>query len=203
MSFLILRGLALVNASKGHTDENDGGIISSISVNADFQNISSYIVPDVSNSLFAKDSYRIHIEDALMDTGSYIFHEETNDDARSSAGHEQGLSLLLPVTFSFDFNQVSKNTVLTERMIAVNMEPVSVMISEEDLQLVRGIAQRWSLGPVGKPPKYEVSFVSSRLGIGLQKVGNMVVVDAVHDQTIEIGDSLIAINESPISMVWR
>ena len=197
---LILRGLALVNASKGHTDENDGGIISSISVNADFQNISSYIVPDVSNSLFAKDSYRIHIEDALMDTGSYIFHEETNDDARSSAGHEQGLSLLLPVTFSFDFNQVSKNTVLTERMIAVNMEPVSVMISEEDLQLVRGIAQRWSLGPVGKPPKYEVSFVSSRLGIGLQKVGNMVVVDAVHDQTIEIGDSLIAINGTDLNL---
>ena len=195
---LILRGLALVNASLGVSSEQetqaDTGNISLVTVNGDFQNISSYIRPDVADVLFAKDSYRMHIEDVLSETSPYIFLEDSEGDGNV----DEPVALLLPVTMGVEFEQRSRDSIVYQRSVALNMDPVSLMISAEDLQLIRLLAKKWSSAPTSRPGRrgktYDVVFRSQRLGIGLRKLGAKIIVDAIHEQPIGIGDSLVGIN---------
>ncbi|KAL7566351.1 hypothetical protein ACA910_013669 [Epithemia clementina (nom. ined.)] len=196
---LILRGLALVNASLSDlieegTHETGREKVAHVTINGDFQNISSYIRPDVSDVLFAKDSYRMHIEDVLIETSPYMFLEDSEGDANT----DEPISLLLPVTMGVEFEQRSKDSTVFQRSVALNMEPVSLMISAEDLQLIRLLTKKWSSSPSSRRERgqntYEVVFHAQRLGMGLRKVGASVIVDAIHEQPIGIGDSLVAIN---------
>lgn len=197
---LILRGLALVNARLADKLENEdvapgnSGKISLVAVSGDFQGISSYIIPDVADILYANDSYRMHIEDVLLETAPYLFLEDIDSTVNQE---EPGISLLLPVTVAVEFEQKSKDSVLCQRSVALNMDPVSLMINAEDLQLIRLLSKKWASrkGRGALPGKsiYNVVFHSQRLGLGLRKVGATIIVDAIHEQAIGIGDSLIAI----------
>jgi hypothetical protein len=215
---LVLRGLAIVNGSYGKRVEPEEGCSERIdgiasTVNADFQNISSYILPDVSDMVYLQHRHSELVGDILPDVilkGN--FHDDAvdaTDDADSDLHMDQpddnGVALLLPVTVGIEFEQIARTGCPTNRSVAINMEPLSLMISAEDLQLITVLNKKWRphrSDPISnKEFTYELDFHSDTLGLGLRQEEKRIVVDATREESMETGDFLISINGSVLEDV--
>ena len=72
-----------------------------------------------------------------------IRHTQNADDGNS--GDEQlGVALIQPVTAGVEFCQIKRDRFPTLESFSVNMEPVSTILSFEDLSLIESILERWS-----------------------------------------------------------
>lgn len=131
---LVLRGLAVVNASKEDEADNLARIRSVTSIDANFHHMESYINPNVDSAL-----------------GPSRHSTTKNSDAASQnvkgegKGQELGIALIEPVTASFDFCQIDQVLHPTSRTVYLTMEPVSTTLSFEDIGLLDVVLKRWSL----------------------------------------------------------
>jgi hypothetical protein len=195
--------LSIANASfqpfKDQSDDGNGG---TFTFNADFQDVSSYMNPDIATVVGIKRPH-IGFMDGLLPHDLFerlaqtYFAEVTEEDL--------GVPLLLPLTFSVEFEQKTVTTEPTSRSIAISVDPVSVLLSYEDVKLLRAVVGSWTKTknvhvPIERKHVcfYDVTFVSERLGLGLRKENDRVVVDNVADsknhESIHTGDALFAIN---------
>lgn len=119
-----------------------------------------------------------------------------------------GVALIQPVTTGIEYTQTERDLFPTRRSLLVNIDPVSTMLSFEDLQLVEVVLNRWSSGRsknpddptnpsefLPKPEKmgeekesaeedaiqFEVVFNTKRLGLGLRTEGSQVVVTSIQN----------------------
>ena len=156
-------------------------------VNADLQNIASSIVPDVSEYTASESN-------------------ESMAGIEGPCGPDNdvhGVPLLLPLTIGVDFEQTSSHDSPRQRVVAVSIEPLSVMISPEDLRLLVVVARRLRSTSRTKKGRtavrmIDVSFNTTRLGLGLRKETMGIVVDATEHESIAVGDLLYAINGDEI-----
>lgn len=201
-----LLSLALVNASyqqssaSGATKDQDGAVIQ---VNADFQNISSHIHPDVSDFLVL---HRRGGED-LASVSPLEINRYAESDSPGE-GNDPGIPLLLPLTIGIEFEQVGRFQSPTRRSLFVNMDPLSILVSFEDLQLIKAVmnklpSKQSSQKTGTRTNLYDVVFHSKKLGLALRKESDAIVVDNVtesaHQESIQAGDAIHAINGIVVS----
>ncbi|GAX25821.1 hypothetical protein FisN_17Lh220 [Fistulifera solaris] len=200
---LVLRGLAIANGAF-RTNVHDGDDASGTSgrttkINADLQNISSYIHADVSDILTPK----IHHLRIIEDTCS------TDTDIESPVYTTESfyIPLLLPLTIGMEFEQFQSPRYGVKRAVSVNVEPLSIVIGSDDLSLVRSVVHKWSRSSnIEKRTEelvdiFDVVFETERLGLGLRNEGGLVFVDSVKPATeckgIRVGDVIQGINGKP------
>jgi hypothetical protein len=176
-------------------------LTASVDVLAEFQNISSYVNPDIAEVI----SLRLEHADVLKGfkkelVDAILYHEHDRIDQR--------IPLLLPLTVGVDYRQRSFLHSQGSRSLCVNIDSLSMMLSTEDIALVQTIVQKW---PTQTPQRdgaaqsyaFDVEFESDKLGLGLRKDGRHIVVDHVGtiaaEKYIECGDILHAINGDIIS----
>jgi hypothetical protein len=133
-----------------------------------------------------------------------------------------GVALIQPVTTGIEYLQMDRELYPTRRSFVINVEPVSTMLSFEDLQLVEVVLSRWSTKGDKKsvglsntaeqakshPPstdsikRYELLFNEARLGLGLKTEGDKIVVSSLQNNSfsgqIHQGDSLISIDRRAV-----
>lgn len=176
--------------------------LSTLTVNADFQDVSSNMNPDIADIVGIRRHHvdiieHIHSEDLII---------QANACLDEGAADNLGVPLILPLTFSLEFEQTSASRRKPKkRSLTVCVDPLSIMLSNEDLLLVKAVTEAWtttakaSIPPRGmRPCLFDVVFPSKRLGLGLRKDGGRIVVDNIADsakrESISTGDSLFAIN---------
>ena len=125
-------------------------------------------------------------------------------------GGSHGVALIQPVTLGLEYGETKRDLFPTKRLLFVNIEPVSTMLSFEDLQLVEAVMKRWSSArstessdkeednqsstiPGPQPfntrnysrmeddQVYDVVFYSDRLGLGLRMDGSKIVVNGIQN----------------------
>lgn len=171
------------------------------SLDAQLHGLETYINPDVDEALRFS---RRHV-DMIGENFSSAFSSVV-DLEPSNVDDLLGVALIQPVTTGIEYTQVERELFPTKRSIIINVEPVSTMLSFEDLQLVEVVLNRWSTrketkanAPVLKSRHYrqdqtllqleegtqlktqelEVVFHSVRLGLGLKTDQDRVVVTYV------------------------
>lgn len=171
----------------------------------DFQDVSSHMNPDISDVACIRSE---HIPSLVGILSSDAI--ELLDQKFEPSSDDLSTPLLLPLTLSIEYEQETKSQEPMLRSLAVSVDPISVLFSNDDLNLVRAIIDGWTL--TAKKEKtldiegrhfYEVTFTSERLGLGLRKEAGQIIVDNVvelkHHDSIQTGDSLFAVNGHVIS----
>jgi hypothetical protein len=188
--------LAVVNASFTEDSSGSSGSDSSdvkrvFTLDANLNSMESFINPDVSVALGLKP------DGAVMSCAS-----------DSSA---LGVALIQPVTAGIEFRQISKERFPTIRSMNLSMESVSTMLSFEDLGLINQVIERWSpeRGSRNFKPevsqektiKFDVVVQTARLGLGLKKSGDVIIVDRVEASSTDVrnGDRLLKVDEVDVS----
>lgn len=167
-----------------------------VTLDANLHSLESYINPDV-KALLGKSAEAAEMTNA-------------RESAQEGDDHALGVALIEPVTVGVQCSQSSKDRMPTMRSMSLDVESVSTMISFEDLTLIDAVVGRWSAG-AGPPESaatddfvtYDITFVTSRLGLLLKYFDGSVVVDAMEGTATSLpvcrGDVLIAINGVPVA----
>lgn len=190
------------------------------SLNAQLYSMESYINPDVDEAL----GFKMRHVQMVGETHALVFPVLLDESLNRSSHTEDtlGVALIQPVTTGVEYSELRHELFPTKRSLYINVEPVSTMVSFEDLRLIETIANRWSskrqntdkikATPVtslhGTPvdnlesrgaekETYDIEFSSERLGLGLKaEAGQIVVIDthnSEYSKEIGIGDTLVAI----------
>lgn len=179
------------------------GAVSGTKINADFQNISSYINADVGAIVTPRLRH-------LPLLGVRFAREDMFDDqnpAGDGSSDDLNVPLLLPLTMGVEFEQTSRQDSST-RSISVNIDPLSILLGSQDLQLVKSVIQKWSSKAkrgrsLLQDTHYDAVFRSDRLGLGLRKDGGVIYVDSVKEpastEGVKVGDSVFAINDALVT----
>ncbi len=145
----IRASLAVVNAGfLSHTTSQSNTLVelplarNITTVDAQLHRLESYINPDVSNVLGLQQR---HVK-VLASTISAVPLSVSDDDFVDVGEHDNvlGVALIQPVTVGVEFSRDKRTFFPTTRFVAVNMEPVSTMLSFEDMQLIEIVLRRWS-----------------------------------------------------------
>ena len=207
--------LAVVNASfvKRVSVESGGGARASVeneaaqrfvAVDAQLHRMESYINPDVDNALRFK---RRHAE-LVGSSFSPTDYRNSGDGEEGIPSDTLGVALIQPVTTGIEYSEIRRDLFPTQRSLFVNMEPVSTMLSFEDLQLIEAVLKRWSSrrtaqssrgveldsappgaeiskeirqDPSPRKKTYNVVFTTKRLGLALKLENGEVVVQGVEN----------------------
>ena len=180
--------------------------IYSLTLNMDFQDVSSHMNPDISEIICIRPQHIAFLVGIMPSSDIELL----NETLLESGNDEYSTPLLLPLTLSVEFEQETKSQEPIQRSLAMTVDPISILFSNEDLKLVRAIVDGWTLAArndrlpdINARHLYEVTFTSERLGLGLRKEAGRIIVDNIaelnnHD-SIQTGDSLFAINGNAIS----
>jgi hypothetical protein len=203
LTVYIHSSLSIANASlrplKGDFESGKG---LAISFNADFQDVSSHMIPDIAKIVGIKFQHIVFLNDLLPSLLLERIKSKLNDD---SPDEELGVPLLLPLTFGVEYEQEEVASEPTSRSIAISVDPLSLFLSRDDVRLLSAVVHSWTSRKKlsekrnDKPRlMYDVSFSSEKLGLGLRKEYGCVIVDNVADSRnhhiIHTGDVLFAIN---------
>jgi hypothetical protein len=138
----------------------------------------------------------------------HVFDEYSQSDLPLS---EVAVPLLLPLTIGFEAEQVKRINYPIFRSVTVNMEHLSVVFCYDDVVFLQSLATKLSSNeayhrtrnPKMIPSLYTVVFYSTRLGLGLRKDGELIIVDSISSPeeeagAIQKGDTLYSINDDVI-----
>ena len=199
------------------TDNRDYVDVQQIaSINMDIHGLETYINPDVNKALRYSQRHSEMIGYEYFRSLIPISHHEGIDTL--------GVALIQPVTMGIEYNQTERYFFPTRRSLNVIIDPVSTMLSFEDLQLIEVVLNRWFSGrsktlgnPISHPElvrtsgttalekelkeigstQYEVIFSAKLLGLGLKAEGDQTVVNSTQNPNVKTGDILMSIaNES-------
>ena len=193
-------------------------------VDAQLHSMESYINPDVDDALRFKRRHAEMVGDAVSTSSPAFQYEDTEESERHSSD-ALGVALIQPVTTGIEYSEMRRDLFATKRSLFVNMEPVSTMLSFEDLELIEAVLKRWSSERSGSTPseddrevsgtpkfegsvkrsmapafesrEYEVVFHSARLGLGLKMESGRIIVDSVQNSDY---DELIAVGDTMVSI---
>lgn len=178
-----------------------------LQLHADFQNILSYIHPDAESIIGLQrrhvDLLREKVHDRFL-----LSLEEWDTSVPSDTRLEHGIPLLLPLTVGIEFEKKTYDRQPAEKRLVVNVDSLSMVVSSEDVRLVNSILGKLTKKKNGKSNGgrmfvFDVKFDTERLGLGLRKDGNRIVVDhvgvAAREMSIESGDIVHSINGSIVS----
>ena len=192
------------------------------SVGAQLHGLETYINPDVSAALRFRQR---HSE--MLGTRHLSSLNLRTEDETEEKGDNLGVALIQPVTIGIEYIKSERDLFPTRRSLQINIDPVSTMLSFEDLQLVEIVFKRWSSDKSNtfsnatnsegvssrsesskekereSRVQFEVVFNTPRLGLGLRTEGSDVIVNAIqnpaYNHTIEQGDILVFIGDKNVS----
>ena len=168
--------------------------------------MSSHMIPDIAKIVGIQRQHIVFMKKILPS----CFLEQSFSTCDEGAFEELVTPLLLPLTFSIEYEQETAHSEPISRSVAISVDPLSVFLSHEDVNLLRAVVFSWSSQKKSEEEKifhsrismYDVSFNTERLGLGLRKENGRVVVDNVADarnnDIIQTGDYLFAINDVEI-----
>ena len=193
-------------------------------VDAQLHSMESYINPDVDDALRFKRRHAEMVGDAVSTSSPAFQYEDTEENERHSSD-ALGVALIQPVTTGIEYSEMRRDLFPTKRSLFVNMEPVSTMLSFEDLELIEAVLKRWSsersgstssghdrevsrtpkfegsdkrsMAPAFESREYEVVFHSARLGLGLKMDSGRIIVDSVQNSDY---NELIAVGDTMVSI---
>ena len=171
----------------------------------DFQDVSSHMNPDISDVVCIRSEH-IPLLDGILSSNAM----ELLDQKVESNNVDLSTPLLLPLTLSIEYEQETMSQEPMQRTLAISVDPISVLFSNDDLKLVRAIVDGWTLlartekkMEVNGRHLYDVTFKSERLGLGLRNEAGQIIVDNVAElhlnDSIQTGDALFAVNGHTIS----
>ena len=199
----------------------------SLVVEAQLHSLETFINPDVHKAL-SLQQWHVDILKTEIDSSLFVIASADESDQLQAKQGALGVALLQPVTTGIEFGKCSRSRFPSRRFACINVEPISIALSFDDLQLIESILKRLttktdkedtgvSLKP-GMPNSdqpmstrpiddsqsarpYDVVFHSDQLGLGLRKQNNSIVVDAVSDgeAEIQVGDILDSIQGKKIA----
>ena len=111
----------------------------------------TYINPNVQNVIGQNrhhEIFEVLDESSLFSDEKYQSEQQINNDVSEKSATselELGIALIEPVTAFLEFCQIQREYHPTLRNISFRMEPVSTMLSFEDLDLIEVLLRRWSL----------------------------------------------------------
>jgi hypothetical protein len=196
--------MANVNVSPNEDAQDDNKCKGRIvEIQGEFQKLSSYIQPDVYDMLSAKEEHF----DILTVTGDFVKCAEASKPDPSSLD-SQRIALLLPLTLAVEYKEKVSEKSPQCRSLAVSVDSLQMVLSREDVSLVRELLQhrpkeidqknKTLAKETSKEPfVFDVTFETDKLGLGLLKDGNQIVVDHVdlsRRHAIGRGDVLLAIS---------
>lgn len=197
----------MLNATKSNTAEGleqtaqtPVDITSLLQLQADFQNICSYINPDIASVISLENKHFQILARLVPDLHITRLYEDQQDSERLQDQKSHGVPLLLPLTIAIEFEQKIYASAPTTRSLGINVDSLSMMLSMEDAQLIDGVIKKWSRQNENQNRDrtylFDVVFENDRLGIGLRRHGNKIVVDhvGVDARQLESGDAIHAIN---------
>jgi hypothetical protein len=223
MCRLAVANISTVNKREISGPRNSGSIdIQQItSVGAQLHGLETYINPDVSAALRFRQR---HSE--MVGKGFSPSFNPVSEDGVEDNGDTLGVALIQPVTIGIEYMQIKRDLFPTRRSLQINIDPVSTMLSFEDLQLVEIVLKRWSRDKgkssdnVTNPQdilsrsktmkeslkeskmKFQVVFNTMRLGLGLRTEGSHVVVNTIqnpaYNRQIRNGDILISVGDESV-----
>lgn len=203
-SVVLTTSLAMMNATKSTSAEHDMSY--HISVHADFQNIASYINPDAASLTALRKRHAEMLKNVLMsDALDDLLEDGPNDHNSNPFVH--GIPLLLPLTIGTEYEEKAFESAARTRNLGIHLESLSTLVSSEDLSLINSVVSKLSrkTGKAsirGQNYRYDATFDSDRLGLGLRKEGSSIVVDFVsasaREKFIERGDKLHLVNGLPL-----
>lgn len=176
-----------------------GDALSELTVTADFQDVSSYMAPEICDIIAIEELHSAMLACVLTCPNPL----PSIDRQRGFSLDDVGIPVLLPLTVSIEFDEKRRCKAPKERSIGVNIDPLSILLSHEDLELVKAVAHSWTSKPKKSRQKqhrylFDVTFYSKRLGLGLKKQQDHIVVDNRGNATdldrLLNGDALYAIN---------
>ena len=187
------------------------------SVGAQLHGLETYINPDVSAALRFRQRHS-EMVGGFSPTFNPIVENEID-----KKGDTLGVALIQPVTIGIEYMQVERDLFPTRRSLQINIDPVSTMLSFQDLQLVETVLKRWSserrknsdekrdlyalssskhLPTDERKVRFDVAFDSLRLGLGLRTEGNSLVVNTIQNvalhRQLEQGDTLVSVSDESI-----
>ncbi len=192
------------------------------SVGAQLHGLETYINPDVSAALRFRERHSDMVGKGFSPSFAPVFEDENE-----AKGDTLGVALIQPVTIGIEYMQVERDLFPTRRSLQINIDPVSTMLSFEDLQLLETVLKRWSSSKRKSPNiattnqqnifsrpytlkesaeerkvQFLVVFNTTRLGLGLRTEGNYVVVNNIQNPTYERqihhGDILTSIGDESV-----
>ena len=130
--FILLSRLAVANLSmvKVQTHQSEKNVTS---LDAQLVSMESYINPDVSEALRFRKRHQDMVGEAHIEAFP-VPDKDTPDDTQ--ALDLLGVALIQPVTSGLEVCEIKRELFPTTRSASVNIEPVSTMLSFEDLQLI-------------------------------------------------------------------
>jgi len=178
-----------------------GEEVSILRIHGDFQNICSYIYPDLSQIVSLGGNHIDLLKKSVPNVKSDL-NDYEDFDLIGPTGDNLGVPLLLPLTIGIEFEQKVYASSPKTRTLSVNVDSLSMMLSTEDSEVIDSVIKKWMRKSNSQVQSrtyvFDVIFDTERLGIGLRKEGGKVVVDHVgvasHQEVIESGDVLHAIN---------
>ena len=178
---LVLRGLAILSGEQ-YPQSSDPSSNPLVTLRADLQNVSSHMYFDVSRDLFSS-----HLSQELIELGD---------------GPDSSVPLLLPLTLNAEVEEYPMEDSGKRRVVSLFVEPVSLIISQEDFNLIQVFIRKLKSSTSTQSPDdhlVKVTFETPTLGLGLRGVGGYVVVDSSVTDNVLIGDTLRSINSFSVT----
>ncbi|GKY92046.1 hypothetical protein MPSEU_000176100 [Mayamaea pseudoterrestris] len=206
---LVLEGLATANATISTTFESKIGTnrtsrVQVLEVQGDFQKLTSHIYPDISDMISVRSTHH-----SLLSILTRPMQELSTRPKTSDFCSAQRVPLLLPLTIGLEYKQKVYEYLPRVRSLCLSIDSLSMMLNTQDISLIHSLLHKWPAKQDKKSAKqsklygFEVSFEGVKLGLGLRKNGNAIVVDHVEpvaaEKSIEKGDIVHAINDTVLS----
>lgn len=197
----------MLNSSK-IVKVNSSDVQHATTVDMQLHRMESYINPDVHNVLSFKASHA----EMVGDTNIKSF-PEPDGESTSESENALGVALIQPVTTGLEFCEIRRELFPTKRTVFINIEPVSTLLSFEDLNLIETVLARLSSAqtskktdgiqskfhdsahgttlkettrPVrGNSNHYEIVFSTPRLGLGLKTEKGRTVVNSIQNSELQ------------------
>ena len=133
-----IRTMVESNSSVGPQYED---VQSSLVVDAHLHSLESFINPDVNKALSLQQR---HADMLKTESNSPLFAVAAADDSDQVHAVDEmlGVALLQPVTTGIEFGKTSRSRFPSRRFLCVNVDPISTMLSFDDLQLIESVLNR-------------------------------------------------------------
>jgi SHR-binding domain of vacuolar-sorting associated protein 13 len=143
---LVLRGLAVVNAGRTIKRCIGDEVRTDVVVDGQLHSLESYMNPDVFKALRLQQRHTVALVGVSVLPLLSPLEEDEGNETDLDDEDELGVALLQPVTAGLEYGRTNRSRFPTQRKVCIIIEPISTMVSFEDLQLIESVFNRWATG---------------------------------------------------------